>query len=891
VALSPGAQLGPYEIVAPIGAGGMGEVYRARDTRLERIVALKVLPAHLAGDPALRERFEREAKAISQLNHPNICTLHDVGSEQGIDFLVMEHLEGETLGERIARGALPVAASLHVARQIAEGLDRAHSAGIIHRDLKPSNIFLVRGGGSAAPIVKLLDFGLAKSVATLISQNTASPTLAQALTGHGTILGTLQYMAPEQLEGRDVDVRADVFAFGAVLYEMLTGKRAFDGRSQASVIASILSADPPAVSSLQPVTPAALDHLVGRALAKEPAERWASMHDVLLQLRWIATLPAPPASPQHAPPATSRERLGWMSAVAALVAALAAATLWPRTTPPAPSRLHFEIPPPPETTFLASGFATIYMTPTLSNDGTSMIVPALGADGIRRLWLRRIDAVEPQLLSGTENGFLPFWSPDDRSIGFFSERTLRRLDLSGGTSRALSDAPSGLGGTWNEDGVIVFAPRTDGPLHRIPAAGGVAAPVTALAASKHSSHRFPDFLPDGRHFLFLARSANADEGAILVGSLDSTETSPVMASQLQAVFIPPRWIGYQGTSIGGGGTLVAPLLVQAFDPATRQISGEPITLQPNVVVSVAGNGAYSFSNQDTLAFRVPSANRSETLNWHDRNGTLESTIGGPGDLTVPRLSPDGRRLALATGGAIWVRDLSRGTVSRLTSGPADCCAVWSPDGTRIAFRNGTQNIAVVPATGTAAVSTVLANGAANTPTQWTPDGRGILFQAIGANRIDTYLVPLTDPRTPTPVLQSAFSEEQAQLSPDGRWIAFTSDESGRPEVYVQDYPALQEKVLVSTSGGADPQWRRDGGELYFIAADHKLMSVAIARGAKFAPGIPTPLFQTRVTGLTDVRTHYQAAADGKRFLVVTIGPGDRGAPIQVIANWQTRLMR
>ena len=890
--LPSGAFLGPYEILSPAGAGGMGEVYRARDTRLDRIVALKVMPAHLAGDPALRERFEREARSISHLNHPNICTLHDVGSDRGVEYLVMEYLEGETLADLVARGPVPLKMALEIAVQIGAALERAHSAGIIHRDLKPSNIFLVRGAGSSSsPHAKLLDFGLAKSVSAVIASETAPPTLAQALTGQGAILGTLEYMAPEQLEGHEADARADIFAFAAVLYEMLTGKRAFTGRSQASLIAAILSVDPPAVSTVQHVTPPVLDHVISRAMAKDPVDRWSSMHDVLHQLRWIAANPG--VASAVPPPAANpwRERRWWIAAAAVLAAALAitVAMLLRRETNE-PTAFHFEVPPPPGTTFLSTGFATIYMAPVLSHDGSQMIVPAIGDDGVRRLWLRRLDAAAPTLLPRTEGGFLPFWSPDDRSIGFFSEGRLMRLDLPGGPPQPLCDAPTGFGGTWSKDGVIVFAPAADMPLHRVATTGGAAVAVTALdKASEHVSHRFPYFLPDGRHFLYLARGAKSDLSAILVGDIDSATTQQLMKSTQGAVFSPPNWLIYLSGSASASGALGGTLFVQRFDPETRQLAGDPVILQQDVGADEGGQGAYSFSDRGTFVYRTVRGGRQDSLNWYTRTGVLESTVGDPGEYTVPRLSPDGRRLALAIGGAIWIRDLARGTLFRLTNGPAHCCSVWSPDGTRLAYRRGPQDIAIKAASGTGDETVVLANGATNTPTYWTSDGQALLFQTAGRNRVDTMLLPLTEPRTPKPVLQSPFSEEQAQLSPDGRFIAFTSDESGQPQIYVLDYPALTEKWVISTRGGADPQWRADGSELFFIGADHKLMSVAIKPGKIFDPGIPTPLFQARVTGLTDVRTHYQVSRDGQRFLVSTISQADRGAPIQVVINWPSTL--
>jgi Tol biopolymer transport system component len=891
MALAPGARLGPYEVLAPAGAGGMGEVYKARDTRLDRTVALKVLPSHLASNVVSRERFEREARAISHLNHPNICTLHDVGSADGVGFLVMEYLDGETLMQRLSRGPIPLAHTLQIAAPIAEALDRAHNAGIVHRDLKPSNIFLVRSGSaSSAPLVKLLDFGLAKSLAPT-PDITASPTVG-VLTGDGTILGTLQYMAPEQLEGREVDHRADVFAFGAVLYEMLAGAPVFRGTSQASLIASILTTEPVPLSSCQPITPPALDQLVARCLAKEPGDRWASMHDVLLQLRWIAVNPVARGTNVTVPIARGRGRRWWMVAAAGLALALLAMGGWvfSRPSSPMPAQVHLEIFPPDGTTFQAAGLGIVFMSPALSHDGSAIVVPAIGSDGVRRLWLRRLDSPAMESLPGTDNGFLPFWSRDDQSIAFFADGKLKRLDLSDAVPRTLCDAPSGLGGTWNRNGVIVFSPAAGLPLYRVSASGGPSTPITTLDQKKEQhSHRFPDFLPDGRHFIFLARSAKAELSELSVGSLDSGATTTVMPSVTRAEFLPPGSIAFQSGAVGGGAALLATVFVQPFDPASFKASGEPMVLRQEIVVDEGGHGAYSFSDGGVLAYRARGAGRQDTLRWFARDGATGTTVGVSSDYTVPRLSPDGRRLAVATTGGIWIHDLVRGTVARITAGPAHCCPIWSPDGSQIAFRNGVQNIGVIAASGIGGIKQLLANGASNTPTQWSPDGRSIIYQSIGPNRIDTLLLPVVQPGPPKPILSSSFNEEQAQLSPDGRWIAYTSDESGRPQVYVQDFPELAQKWLISADGGADAQWRADGKELFFLAADHKLMAVSIKSGESFEPGIATPLFQTRVTGLTDVRTHYQVAADGQRILVNMVGPGDRGAPVQVVVNWPSGL--
>ncbi len=803
----------------------------------------------------------------------------------------MEFLDGETLMQRLGRGPLALGPAVQIAIQVAEALDRAHRAGIVHRDLKPSNVFLVpSAGASSPPLVKLLDFGLAKSTAPMTPGLPASPTVG-VLTGEGTILGTLQYMAPEQLEGKETDHRVDVFAFGAVLHELLTGTPAFRGASQASLIASILTSQPSPVSTLQPVTPPVLDHLVTRALAKDPADRWSSMHDVLLQLQWVATHAGASSAAATAPAVAPPRRNWWKAAtaVASLGLAAAVAALLLRDAPVPPASLHFEIAPPAGTTFRAVGLGISPMTPALSHDGTRIIIPSMGDDGVRRLWLRRLDQAMPQLLAGTENGILPFWSPDDRSIGFFADGRLMRLDLQGTVPRMLCEVPAGLGGTWNRDDVIVFSPAADMPLSRISASGGAPVAITTLdQAAQQVSHRFPRFLPDGRHFIYLAQSVKADASVVAIGSLDGGRPIAVMPSPQAATFVPPHWLVFLRGGMGAGAT-GGTMFAQRFDPDRLQLSGEPIALRENVVATEGGHGNYSFSNQGTLAYRTVGGNRQDTLVWFTRRGERQASVGEPADYIVPRLSPEERRVAVAISGRIWIRDLLRGTLARLTDGPADCCPVWSPDGSRIAYRRGPQDIAVKVASGISPETLLLANGAGNTPTQWMPDGSGILYQTTGQSRIDTMFLPLVGPPTPRSIVRSRFNDEQAQVSPDGRWIAYTSDESGRPQVYVQDFPALSEKWLISSGGGADPQWRSDGSELFFLSADFKLMAVPIKRDVKFEPGIPAPLFQTRVTGLTDVRAHYQPSADGQRFLVNSIGQADRGEPIQVVVNWPAEL--
>src|SRR5262245_44274748 len=531
MSLGPGTRLGPYEIVAPLGAGGMGEVYKAKDTRLDRAVAVKVLPSHVSSDPALRERFEREARTIGALNHPHICTLHDVGHQDGIDFLVLEHLEGQTLVERLTKGALPIDQALQIAIHIADALDKAHRAGIVHRDLKPGNIMLTKSGA------KLLDFGLAKVTPAVVAASGLSmaPTGPSPVTMQGTILGTLHYMAPEQIEGQEADARTDIFAFGAMLHEMVTGRKAFAGKTQASLIGAILKDEPPPPSTLQPITPPTLDRLIATCLSKDPDDRWQTARDLLRELRWIAEGRAT-ALPVVARAGPRRERLAllFVSAVLIVVSALAG-VLWAERVPaPAPRLVRFDIITP-----LSSDPSSFALSP----DGRQLVFAAL-SDGATKLWVRSLDATTPRSIAGTDGASYPFWSPDSRSIAFFADGKLKRIDVSGGTPQVLADAPGGRGGTWNDDGLILFTPSQQqvdptSVITRVSASGGSVTPVTHLAPGK-GSHRWPQFLPDGRRFLFLSALGRADANGVYLGSLDGREPIRLMAADSAALFAPPK---------------------------------------------------------------------------------------------------------------------------------------------------------------------------------------------------------------------------------------------------------------------------------------------------------------------------------------------------------------
>jgi eukaryotic-like serine/threonine-protein kinase len=877
VNLTAGTRLGPYEVLSPLGAGGMGEVYKAKDTRLDRTVAVKVLPPRFSEDAEMKQRFEREAKAISALAHPNICALYDVGNHEGTEYLVMEHLEGQTLAERLADGPLPPEQLLKIAVEIAAALDAAHHAGITHRDLKPGNVMLTKSG------VKLLDFGLAKTALPPLKSSSATslPTeMPRAITQEGTILGTFHYMAPEQLEGRDADARSDIFSFGAVLYEMATGRKAFDGKSQAALISAILKDEPAPVSAVSPMTPPALDRVVKACLAKDPEERFQTAHDIRLQLQWIAEggsqvgVPAPVAQRRK-----SREKLAWSLAAAAALTAAVLGVGFVRRAPARPRLVRFEIANP-------EGITTID-TPRISPDGRYLAFNATDTSGKSRIWVRPLNALAAQPLAGTEGTTRPFWSPDSRFLGFFAEGKLKKVDVSGGPPQKICDAPRGSDGSWSPAGVILFDGTGTDPIYRVSAAGG--APVVAVkpdAARKETQVAWPEFLPDGRHFLYMASGQKAEDNAYRVGTLGSTETKPLAPAQTLVTYAPPGYLLFVRDR-----TLVA----QPFDAKALKTKGEPIPLAEQVGTDSVGLARFSVSRDGTLAYRV--GETGDRFLWLDRSGREGETVGEPGDNHNPAFSPGGERLAFDLGDPrsgrpdIWIRDLKRGVSSRFTFGAGGAFSpVWSPDGRRVVFTVG-DDLFEKAVGGQGEEKPFLKSDGLKFACDWSRDGRYVAYSEEGKETAwDIWVLPTFGDAKPIQFLKTQFSELRPVFSPDGRYLAYQSNESGRFEVYVQSFPGPGGKWQISTAGGNEPQWRADGKELYYRAPDQKVMAVEIQTGNGVTAGTPQPLFQARYDpGIA--RNHYAPSADGKRFLVVAPLGREAMTPTTVVLNWYSELGR
>jgi len=904
MALTSGTRLGPYEIQSPLGAGGMGEVYRALDTRLQRIVAVKILPFHLSENPEAKERFDREARTISSLNHPNICTLHDVGHQDGVDYLVMECLEGETLASRLDRGALASDQLFKYGIEICEGLEIAHRTGVVHRDLKPGNIMLTQSG------VKLMDFGLAKSLparasaSSCLTANLSSPAAHLPLTEKGMIVGTFQYMSPEQLQGKEVDGRSDIFSLGAVLYEMVTGKRAFEGKSQLSVAAAILENEPRPIRSVKPMTSPVLDHAIVCCLAKNPENRWQTARDLALELKWTAESGAhtgtlTPAGQRR----TGRQLLAWSVAALLAVIVVLATFLFRSQGPQVATPVRFEVRLPAGTPNF-----------TLSPNGRQLALIAPGTDGRNLVWIRALDSLEPHPLPGTENVLGPpvFWSPDSRFIAFQAGSKLKKIDVSGGPPQDICDASVMiLGGDWDRDGIVIFGTDGNG-IMQVPAAGGV--PTLLTTTGGHNEvHVFPSFLPDGRHFFYLRASENP---GIYLGSLDvkpeQQSSRRILSTSLMAVYTASADPGMGRLLFLREGTLLA----QAFDEKSLQPQGDPIPVAERVG-SLFLSGQFSVT-PGVLAFRGgKTALWLSRLTWFDRQGKLLGNAGEPEtySYTDLALSPDGTRLAVArldpkvAGGevGIWLLDLIRGVTTRFTFDlPPDSAPVWSPDGTRVTFaaaRAGGNGIYQKATNGSGKEQELVrATGDPKLPDDWSSDGRFLLYtQRDPRTHADLWVLPLAGNGTPsgaaTPFANTEFSEEQGRFSPDARWIAYASDESGRSEIYIQPFPAPPNggsKTPISRDGGSEPRWRRDGKELFYFSPDGKLMVADVTEGPTFKASVPRTLFQVPVAQIAHNAVASQVfgwdvAPDGKRFLIGTSTTSTE--PVTVVLNWTAELKK
>jgi eukaryotic-like serine/threonine-protein kinase len=891
MALTSGTRLGPYEILAPVGAGGMGEVYRARDTRLGREVAVKILSSHLSSDSDLKQRFEREARAVSLLTHPNICRLYDVGSQDGTAFIVMEYLEGETLAVRLRAGPLPLPLSLKIGVEIADALDKAHREGIIHRDLKPSNIMLTKSGA------KLMDFGLAKSVVATLHGVTPTPIPSQddlptisatALTSpdapfteHGAILGTLLYMAPELLQGRPADFRSDIFSFGCVLYEMISGRRAFTGESRLSIVAAILEKDPQPMAGLQPLTPAALEHVVFRCLMKDPEERWQSSRDLSRELKWISGGVGLTKASEPAP--RRRERLAW--GVAALCIALLAwlgVAHWRGTQSVVSRHLHLSLLPPLSTSFVPYNFA-------ISPDGRRLAFVAAAQDGSTALWIRSLAAGTAQQMTGTEGALFPFWSPDSRQVGFFQASKLKSVDPGIGAVQILCDAPGGAGGTWNNRGTIIFAGFqgvatrsgfTNG-LFKVSASGGEPQRVT-IGSAPNAAIYWPSALQDGDHFIYFifGSSDSPQKQGIYVGSL-STQENKLISSEIvgNTQFASSRLYYVRDRS----------LMAQPFDLKRLQTAGPPEAvsrqeLEQSPAFSRAG---FSISDDGVVVFQSATESVSR-LTWFDRSGKELEELPKTG-YRDPALSRDGALLAISSDDDhngkhyIHIYDFARGTSTRVSDGGTEVFPVLSPDGKRVAYAGNnarvSQYIDVAATDGSGKLERLVASDFL-IPNDWSADGRFLVYMNFQGSAPELDVLDLSN-HSRTAYAPGA----EAQFSPDGKWIAFTgfgSSTGEDPDVYVGRFPGPGRRIQISNHGGAQPRWSADGRELFYITIDKKLMAVSIDTSHdEPVAGVPHALFQTRIIAPRIVLFQYAVSHDGNRFLINSM-PSVGAAPLTVL---------
>jgi serine/threonine protein kinase/Tol biopolymer transport system component len=902
MALANGTKLGPYEIQSPLGAGGMGEVYRARDTRLDRTVAIKILPAHLSDNPEAKQRFDREARAISSLNHVNICTLYDVGSQDGTDFLVMEHLEGETLADRLTKGPLPPAQVLKYGIEICQGLEKAHRHGIIHRDLKPGNIMLTKSGA------KLMDFGLAKpelaiagnakgpSTPSTPTMNLASLTSAASpLTQKGSIVGTFQYLSPEVLHGTEADARSDIFGLGCVLYEMVTGRRAFEAKSQIGVLSAILEKEPEPIVVSQPLAPPMLDRVIRGCLAKDPADRFQSAHDVAMDLRWIAD--SSEAEKEEASPAFKKS---WaLSSAIACLALIALAGIagyqWSKraqSTQP----IHAEIPPPDKFSFDATGDNG--GMPVLSPQGDRIAFVARSADA-QSLWVRPLASDAAQPLEGTQGAAHPFWSPDGQYLGFFANGKLSKVATSGGPVTVLADAPNPRGGTWGADDTIVFTPNFLGPLFKVSAQSGTPNPATVIDKDKHTTHRWPWFLPDGKHFLFLAASHTGGDPkatGIYFGSVDSAETHMVVATDSAAQY--------------GSGYLLyrvnTALVAQPFDPESGKLSGSLLPLVANIRYDVGvWRSIFSTSQNGLMVYQAGNAAVARSrLAWLDRSGKeLGSFDVHENSMNDVHLSPDGKRVAFITGSptaGVWTLDFERNAKTRVTFDQQTVAEpFWSADGKSILFSaNLPQGGGMVDIRSKAADGSGTEKTLSSVPNnyhrpRWSPDGKYLTYiQGDNDDKMTSlWMVPLAGGSKPVAIVQPPspqFTISNYRISPDSRWVAYVSDESGRQELYVTTFPDGKGKWPVPSAGAGYPIWSANGKELFFKNLTDEIFACSVtSKASEIEIGTPHRLFHASMPG---IGAPYDVSADGQRFLV-NLAQEEGSAPLKIVSNWPAALKK
>jgi eukaryotic-like serine/threonine-protein kinase len=863
----------------------MGEVWKARDTRLERMVAIKVLPERLSSSPEVRQRFEREARTISALSHPHICALYDVGSQDGVEYLVMEYLEGETLAERLSRGRLPLEQTLRYGIEISDALNRAHRQGIVHRDLKPSNVMLTNSG------VKLLDFGLARLVPSEsagVEEPSALPTRTGPLTEEGTILGTAQYMAPEQLEAKPTDGRTDVFALGAVLYEMATGSKAFSAASRASLIAAILQSDPPPISSFQPLAPSALNRVVKTCLAKDPEDRWQSAGDVAKELKWIAEGSASGVAPIAADSRRPRrsERLAWSVAALAVILGAVAALFSRRSSTPE-ELTRFTIMPPSGQGFLG--------TAELSPDARRILFWLQDEGGRTSMAVRSLDSLEIRHLAGTENARGAFWSSDGREIGFFSEGKLKRMSAEGGPVQTVCESGSGFSGSWNRQGTILFTTEFGAPIVAVPASGGTPSPVTTIDTAKgECAHFHPCFLPDGRHFVFVARNLDPEKTQVYLASLDSKDVRPLFHADSAAVFADPGYLLFARDNA---------LFAWKFDPRSTKLVGDPLPALEQVRYGTEDNLLAVSAAGNRVAY-LPWFMRRRLV-WADRKGRELGTLGEISGYEDVRISPDGRMVAATVRDPahgqnedIWVLDALRGTGSRVTAERTDeFDPAWFPDGERLAYVSdhaGFYDLYERPASGGIEKNLFRTKQDKVLPSV-SPDGRRLLYAVSEGANFARVLASLSGGSDSLRLSgDSRFSEEHPEMSPDGRWTAFDSTESGQKEVYVQPLSGGS-KRQVSIGGGQMPVWNRNGSELFYAARDGMLMSVALRfAGDRLEIAQPQPLFLLRLTMSGEVQFHrhpYDVSPDGQRVLVIRSASGVEADGAVVVSNWTAMLGR